>query len=102
VGIEAGFAMLFSIVADVRSFLAVFVLVYALIIIFFILSTWIPMSANHGVNLVRRFLFDASDPYLRLFRRIIPPFGAIDLSPMIAILTLYLVASLVDTMLSKL
>jgi len=39
VGIEAGFAMLFSIVADVRSFLAVFVLVYALIIIFFILST---------------------------------------------------------------
>ena len=29
-----------------------------------------------------RFLFDVSEPYLRIFRRFLPPFGALDLSPM--------------------
>jgi YggT family protein len=34
------------------------------------------------------FLRDVSDPYLRVFRRVIPPLGAIDLSPMIGIFVL--------------
>jgi uncharacterized protein YggT (Ycf19 family) len=34
------------------------------------------------------------EPYLRLFRRFIPPLGAIDLSPMVAIIVLYFVRSL--------
>ncbi len=43
------------------------------------------------------FLRDVSEPYLRLFRRIIPPLGALDLSPMVAIIVLYVVRTvLVD------
>ena len=40
------------------------------------------------------FLRDVSEPYLRLFRKFIPPLGAFDLSPMIAIIVLYVVRSL--------
>jgi YggT family protein len=43
---------------------------------------------------VLSFLRDVSEPYLRLFRRFIPPLGAFDLSPMIAIIVLYILSSL--------
>ena len=41
------------------------------------------------------FLRDVSEPYLRLFRKFIPPLGAFDFSPMIAIIVLYIVQSLI-------
>jgi YggT family protein len=37
------------------------------------------------------FLRDVCEPYLRVFRRFIPPIGQIDLSPMLAIILLYVV-----------
>jgi len=37
------------------------------------------------------FLRDVSEPYLRVFRRFIPPMGQIDLSPLLAIIVLYVV-----------
>jgi uncharacterized protein YggT (Ycf19 family) len=46
------------------------------------------------------FLRDVSEPYLRLFRRFIPPIGMIDLSPMIAIIVLYIVRSLIVSAIS--
>jgi uncharacterized protein YggT (Ycf19 family) len=39
---------------------------------------------------VLTFLRDTSEPYLRLFRRFIPPLGMLDLSPIVAIVVLYL------------
>ena len=35
------------------------------------------------------------EPYLRIFRRFIPPIGMFDFSPMIAIIVLYIVRTLV-------
>jgi len=40
------------------------------------------------------FLRDVSEPYLRIFRRFIPTIGQIDLSPMVAIIVLYVVRSI--------
>ena len=37
------------------------------------------------------FLRDVCEPYLRIFRRFIPPIGMFDLTPMIAIIVLYIV-----------
>ena len=37
------------------------------------------------------FLRDVSEPYLRIFRRFIPPIGMFDFTPMIAIIVLYFV-----------
>ena len=41
------------------------------------------------------FLRDVSEPLLRVFRAILPSFGGIDLSPMIAIIVVQLAARLV-------
>ena len=43
------------------------------------------------------FLRDICDPYLRLFRKFIPPIGMLDLSPMVAIFVLYIVELVVTT-----
>ena len=54
---------------------------------------WV-MSYSRWSDAVLSFLRDVSEPYLRVFRRFIPPLGAFDLSPMIAIIVLYFVQSL--------
>ncbi len=41
------------------------------------------------------FLRDVSEPYLRIFRKIMPPMRAIDLSPMLGIIVLYVVETIV-------
>ena len=41
------------------------------------------------------FLRDVCEPYLKIFRRFIPPIGMFDLTPMIAIIVLYIVQTIV-------
>ena len=50
---------------------------------------------NRVLNAVLEFLRQTCEPYLRLFRRFIPPLGPIDLSPMVAIIGLYLIGGIV-------
>jgi YggT family protein len=89
-----GSAML-GLLADVRSsiagFVYVFFLVYILLILVYVLSSWIRLPYNPWLNRIQRFLYDVCEPYLRLFRRVLPPLGPIDLSPMVAIIVLYLI-----------
>jgi YggT family protein len=44
---------------------------------------------------VLTFLRDTSEPYLRLFRRLIPTIGMFDFSPMIAIILLYFLRTII-------
>jgi len=46
---------------------------------------------NRATNSVLQFLRDTCEPFLRLFRRIIPSFGGLDFSPLLALITLQLV-----------
>jgi uncharacterized protein YggT (Ycf19 family) len=65
---------------------------YILIIFVWVLSSWFPQI--RGTNLIR-FTGFLSEPYLSIFRRIIPPIGGmIDISPMIAIIILSLIAQI--------
>ncbi|MDQ6806828.1 MAG: YggT family protein [Actinomycetota bacterium] len=70
----------------------VIIFIYILLNIMFSLGVRPPYS--RVTDAVLGFLRDVSEPYLRIFRRFIPPIGAIDLSPMVAILVLYFVRSL--------
>ena len=92
-----GFATI-SVLADVRgsiaSFVSVFITVYILLILVYVLSSWIRVPYNPWLNRVQRFLYDVCEPYLRLFRRVLPPLGPIDLSPIVAIIVLYVIQSL--------
>jgi YggT family protein len=70
----------------------VLIFVYILLNLLFSFGLRPPYARWSEVAL--NFLRDVSEPYLRLFRRLIRPIGAFDLSPMIAILVLYFVRSI--------
>ena len=62
--------------------------VYEMILVIYVLMSWIPPLTTTAVY---EFLRDLSEPFLRLFRRWIPPLGMIDLTPVIAIFVLEIV-----------
>jgi uncharacterized protein YggT (Ycf19 family) len=65
--------------------------VYLILVFVYILMSWVQLPYNIWIGRIRNFLHDTVEPYLRLFRRLIPPFGGLDLSPMLGIIVLYLV-----------
>lgn len=76
----------------VTSTLGNFLNIYLVLIVIRILLTW--FSTVDWVNQVAAFLSPITDPYLNIFRAFIPPLGGLDLSPMLAILVLQVVAQL--------
>ncbi len=89
-------------VDSVETFIGVFVAVYILLIFAYILTSWIKLPYSPWLNRIQRFLYDVCEPYLRLFRRILPTVGPLDLSPIVAIIALYVARSLVFTVLDQL
>lgn len=98
----AMFGLLADVVDSVQSFVNVFVTVYAILIFAYILTSWIRLPYSPVLNRVQRFLVDVCEPYLRLFRRILPPMGPLDLSPMVALFVLVLVGRLINVLLDQL
>jgi len=86
---------------QVQVFINVFVTVYILLILLYILTSWIRLPYSPWLNRVQRFLYDVCEPYLRLFRRIVPSIGPIDLSPMVAVIVLIVAQRLVNTLLDS-
>jgi YggT family protein len=82
------------------TFIDVFIAVYALLVFVYILTSWIRIP--YSLAPLQRFLHDACEPYLRLFRRILPPVGPLDLSPMVAVFVLILVGRVLTDVLARL
>jgi YggT family protein len=85
---------------DIANYLNALFYVYLVLIFIRILLTWIPrLPYNPVLHALVTFVHDVTDPYLRLFRRIVPPLGgggfALDLSPIIAIIVLYIARAIV-------
>jgi YggT family protein len=72
--------------------LASFIQIYTYLLIFRVLLTWFP-NVN-WYNQPFAALSQITDPYLNLFRSIIPPLGGIDFSPILAFITLQIVSGL--------
>ena len=89
-------------VDSIRRFVDVFVLVYVLLIFAYILTSWFRLPYSPWLNRVQRFLYDVCEPYLRIFRRIVPQIGPLDLSPMVAVLVLFVLQRLVTALLEAL
>ena len=85
---------------DIADYVRTLALVYLVLIFIRIILSWIPrIPYNRVLNGFLKFVTDVTDPYLNLFRRILPPVrigpGALDLSPIIATFVLIIVSSLV-------
>ena len=85
---------------DIANYVNALFYVYIAIIFIYILlnllfSFGMRLPYARWSDVLLGFLRDVSEPYLRLFRRFIPPLGQIDISPMIALFVLYIVQSLV-------
>ncbi|MEH7106843.1 MULTISPECIES: YggT family protein [Bacillaceae] len=59
--------------------------IYSWALIIYILMSWFPNARDTSVG---RFLARICEPYLEPFRKIIPPLGMIDISPIVAFLVL--------------
>jgi YggT family protein len=86
--------------ADIADYVRTLALVYLVLIFIRIIMSWIPrMPYNRILNGFLTFVTDVTDPYLNLFRRVLPPVrmgpGALDLSPIVATFVLIIVSSLV-------
>ena len=89
-------------ISSIQSFISVFTGVYVLLIFGYILTSWVRLPYSPTLNRIQRFLYDVCEPYLRIFRRILPPFGPMDLSPIVAVFTLILGARIVNAILERL
>ncbi|HTZ87533.1 MAG TPA: YggT family protein [Solirubrobacteraceae bacterium] len=85
---------------QIADYLSTLIYVYTLLIILYIViqllfSVGIRPPYSRTLDAVLGFLRDICEPFLRLFRRLIPSFGGIDFSPILAIFTLQIVNSLI-------
>jgi uncharacterized protein YggT (Ycf19 family) len=101
-GVDRAAILLLDWVESAQNFVQVFTLVYFLLIFGYILMSWIRMPYSIWGNRIQRFLYDVVDPYLRIFRRVIPPLGPLDISPIVAIFALWIISGIVIRLLGEL
>ena len=71
-------------------------LVFQLCILVRILMSWVTIAPmRRWSQAVVQFFHDTTGWYLNIFRRMIPPVGPLDLSPMVALIVLFIVQRLV-------
>ena len=85
---------------QIANFLSTLIYVYTLLIILFIViqllfAVGLRPRYSRNLDAVLGFLRDICEPFLRLFRRVIPAVGGIDFSPILAIVTLQVLNSIV-------
>ena len=91
--------VLASVRTEIADYLATLIYVYTLLIILHIVTQLlfafgVRPPYSRASDAVLGFLRDVCEPYLRIFRRIIPMIGAFDFSPIVAIIVLSLVGNL--------
>jgi YggT family protein len=73
------------------SLIDTFFYFYMMLLVVRILSSWFQeLQSSKAIEIIRII----TDPYLDLFRRIIPPIGMIDISPIIAFFALQFIEAL--------
>lgn len=99
---RAMLGLLYDAVDNVAGFVRVFVTVYSLLILAYIITSWVRLPYSTWLNRIQRFLYDVCDPYLRLWRRILPTFGPLDLSPVVGVVFLYVLSRVIVSILNHL
>ena len=85
---------------DFADYVNTLALVYLVLIFIRIILSWIPrIPYNRYLAAFLKFVTDVTDPYLNLFRRILPPVrigpGALDLSPIVGTFVLIIASGVI-------
>src|ERR1035441_8776195 len=85
---------------QIAEYLSTLIYVYTLLIILYIViqllfSVGVRPPYSRTTDAILGFLRDICEPFLRIFRRVLPSFGGFDFSPIIAILALGIFNSIV-------
>jgi len=79
---------------DIADFVGGLILVYFVLIFLNVLLSWLgqfrPIPYNLALRAVTGFIEESTNPYLNLFRAWIPRIGPLDISPMVAMLVLWI------------
>jgi uncharacterized protein YggT (Ycf19 family) len=100
-GMSPGSLLLFDAASSANRFIDDFIWVYVLLIFVYVLSSWVRLPYSPWLRRIQDFLRDVCEPYLRLFRRLLPPLGPLDLSPVVAIFFLFLLMKVVDAIFNR-
>jgi YggT family protein len=84
---------------QIADYLSTLIYVYTLLIILHIvvqllLAAGLRPPYSRTTDAILGFLRDICEPFLRIFRRLIPSLGGIDFSPLLAIITLQIINSI--------
>ena len=82
------------VLGDLIGVLAQTLSIYTLVLLVRVLLTWFP-NLDWG-NPVLSTVSAVTDPYLNVFRGLIPPLGGLDLSAIVAFLALRLIQTLLE------
>lgn len=90
---------------DLADYVSALIIVYVILIFIRIIASFVPrMPYNPYLRAVLDFAQEVTDPYLNFFRRLIPPLGgggmAIDLSPMLGLLVLFVARGLLVSLIA--
>jgi uncharacterized protein YggT (Ycf19 family) len=85
---------------EVAGYLSTLIYIYTLLIVLYIVTQLlfafgVRPPYSRASDAILTFLRDVCEPYLRIFRRVIPMVGAFDFSPIVAILVLSLINNLI-------
>ena len=87
---------------QIADYLSTVIYVYSLLILGYIITSWVRMPYSVWLNRIQRFLYDVCDPYLRMWRRVLPNFGPLDLSPVVGVAALYVLLAVAINILDRL
>jgi YggT family protein len=90
---------------DVANYVSDLFGVYIVLLLIYILANFVfafglRPAYSRTLDVVLGFLRDVCEPYLRIFRRLIPGMGMIDLSPIIALIVLGVLRTIVVNLIS--
>ena len=85
---------------QIADYLSTLIYVYTLLIILYIVvqllfAAGLRPPYSRTTDAILGFLHDICEPFLRIFRRLLPSFGGFDFSPIVAILALGIFNSIV-------
>jgi YggT family protein len=87
---------------QLETYISALFTVFIIVIFIRILLSFVPRApGSRWGRAIWDFVHQSTDWFLNFFRRLIPPLGMFDLSPIVALLVLYILRSLVLSLLDS-